>query len=230
MEFRISDKFTAVVPTPPSSGAIVGGILKILNEFHSEGEKERIIIQRCVEAMKFAYAQRSKFGDWHDPKVGQSVRDTIAYMQSKEWIDFVKERFKHNATSADTDYYGANYHFAQEDHGTSSISVISQNGDAVVATSSIHLYFGSGIISPATHIILNDEMNDFSRPNASNAYGIAPSEQNFIAPGKRPQSSMSPILVLDENDNVRLAIGGSGGSRIISGVAYVSIKLNHLQF
>ena len=65
-------------------------------------------------------------------------------------------------------------------------------------------------------------MNDFSRPNASNAYGIAPSEQNFIEPGKRPQSSMSPILVMDENENVWLAIGGSGGSRIISGIAYVS--------
>ena len=143
-------------------------------------------------------------------------------MQSNEWIDFVKERFRDNATSTNPVYYGANYQYTEEDHGTSSISIISQNGDAVSATSSINWHFGSGVISPSTHIIFNDEMDDFSSPNTINAYGIAPSEQNFIAPGKRPQSSMSPILVMDENDNVRLAIGGSGGSRIISGIAYVS--------
>ena len=222
LKLKISDKLSVIAPTPPSSGAIVAGILKIMKEFNATDVNEEIIMQRFIEAMKFAYAQRSKLGDWHDPKVEQSVRDTVKYIQSEDWIKFVKDRLKDDATSNDTKYYGANYQYTEEDHGTSSISVISKNGDAVAATSTINFKFGSGVISPSTHIILNDEMDDFSSPNVTNGYGFAPSEENFIAPRKRPQSSMSPILVTDENDNIRLAIGGSGGSRIISGVAYVS--------
>ena len=195
-----------------------------MKEYNATNDKEEKTIHRFVEAMKFAYAQRSKLGDWHDPQVEKSVQDTVKYIQSEEWIQFVKDNLKDDATSNNTKYYGANYQYTEEDHGTSSISVISKNGDAVAATSTINLQFGSGVISPSTHIILNDEMDDFSSPNVTNVYGYAPSEENFIAPRKRPQSSMSPILVTDENDNVRLAIGGSGGSRIISGVAYVSTK------
>ena len=51
---------------------------------------------------------------------------------------------------------------------------------------------------------------------------IAASEVNFITPLKRPQSSMTPIIVTDKNNDVRLVLGASGGPRIISGVAYVS--------
>ena len=94
--------------------------------------------------------------------------------------------------------------------------------DAVSATSTINFWFGSGIMSPSTHIVLNDEMDDFSTPNTTNSYGIAASEVNFITPLKRPQSSMTPIIVTDKNNNVRLVLGASGGPRIISGVAYVS--------
>jgi gamma-glutamyltranspeptidase/glutathione hydrolase/leukotriene-C4 hydrolase len=42
--------------------------------------------------------------------------------------------------------------------------------------------------------------------------------------GKRPMSSMSPIIVLDKNDNVKLILGASGGSKIITAVAQVAIK------
>ena len=87
---------------------------------------------------------------------------------------------------------------------------------------SINFWFGSGIMSPSTHIVLNDEMDDFSTPNTTNSYGIAASEVNFISPLKRPQSSMTPIIVTDKNNDVRLVLGASGGPRIISGVAYVS--------
>ena len=102
------------------------------------------------------------------------------------------------------------------------LKLLSVYTDAVSATSTINLLFGSGIMSSSTHIILNDEMDDFSTPNTTNSYGIAASEVNFITPLKRPQSSMTPIIVTDKNNNVRLVLGASGGPRIISGVAYVS--------
>ena len=106
------------------------------------------------------------------------------------------------------------------------LKLLSVYTDAVSATSTINLLFGSGIMSSSTHIILNDEMDDFSTPNTTNSYGIAASEVNFITPLKRPQSSMTPIIVTDKNNNVRLVLGASGGPRIISGVAYVSFFLS----
>lgn len=74
-----------------------------------------------------------------------------------------------------------------------------------------------------TGIIYNGHMDDFSTPGTANFFGILPSEANFIAPGKRPVSNMSPIIILDENNNARLVIGSSGGTRIITAVSLVGI-------
>lgn len=80
--------------------------------------------------------------------------------------------------------------------------------------------------SQSTGIILNDEMDDFSIPGHINVYGIPSSPANYIKPGKRPMSSMSPTIIVDKNGDVRMVIGSAGGSRIITAVA--SSILNHL--
>lgn len=80
---------------------------------------------------------------------------------------------------------------------------------------------GSKVRSRQTGIILNDEMDDFSTPGVINAYGIPSSPSNYIKPGKRPLSSTCPCIVLDENGDVKLMVGGAGGSRITTSVAQV---------
>lgn len=81
--------------------------------------------------------------------------------------------------------------------------------------------FGSRIISESTGILLNDGMDDFSRPGFVNKYRLPGSPANYIAPGKIPLSSMAPTILLDGDGDVRLLIGAAGGSKITSSIAYV---------
>ena len=65
-------------------------------------------------------------------------------------------------------------------------------------------------------IVLNNQMDDFSTPDQTNTYGLPPSQANFIRPSKKPQSSMSPMIVTMSDGRMRAALGASGGPRIIS--------------
>ena len=82
--------------------------------------------------------------------------------------------------------------------------------------------FGSVFLSPSTGIILNDNMGDFAYEGITNHYEVEASKANFAKPGKRPLSSMSPTVVLDEEGDVVLVVGASGGTRITTSVAQVN--------
>jgi gamma-glutamyltranspeptidase/glutathione hydrolase len=80
----------------------------------------------------------------------------------------------------------------------------------------VNTAFGSKVIIPGTGIFLNNQMDDFSiQPGVPNAFRLVGGEQNAVAPGKRPLSSMSPTIVLKEGKPV-LALGGAGGPTIIT--------------
>jgi gamma-glutamyltranspeptidase/glutathione hydrolase len=107
------------------------------------------------------------------------------------------------------------------DHGTAHVSVVDGEGNAAAITTTINTGFGAGILVPGTGVILNNEMDDFIlAPELPNVYGLTGSAANAIAPGKRPQSSMSPTVVL-RGGRPELVVGGSGGPTIISGTLQV---------
>lgn len=120
-----------------------------------------------------------------------------------------------------------------EDHGTTHLSVVDSQGNAVSLTSTINTYFGSGIVSQSTGIVLNNQMDDFGTPGQINYFGLKPSEANFIEPRKKPLSSMAPMLVFKKSEDegnvslgkLFLAIGASGGPKIITSV--VQVFINH---
>lgn len=77
-------------------------------------------------------------------------------------------------------------------------------------------------MSSSTGILLNDQMDDFSTPGKPNDWGVMPSAANFIEPGKRPQSSVSPSIFVDSLGDVRLMLGAAGGPMITTQVTTVS--------
>jgi gamma-glutamyltranspeptidase / glutathione hydrolase / leukotriene-C4 hydrolase len=83
-----------------------------------------------------------------------------------------------------------------DDHGTSHLCVVDGDRNAVAMTTTVNAYFGAKVLSPSTGIVLNDEMDDFSVPAKRTPDRLPPAPANFIAPGKRPLSSMTPLIIL----------------------------------
>src|SRR5262249_9534456 len=109
------------------------------------------------------------------------------------------------------------------DAGTANVSVVDGEGNAAAITTTINTGFGAGILVPGTGVILNNELDDFAlAPGVPNVYGLVGGDANALAPGKRPQSSMAPTIVL-AGTRPDLVVGGSGGPLIISAVAQVVI-------
>ena len=80
--------------------------------------------------------------------------------------------------------------------------------------------FGSLIRSETSGIIFNDEMDDFAIPTRQNPNYLLPTVPNYIEPGKRPQSSITPTILL-EGDQVKMVVGASGGAKITTATAQV---------
>ncbi|XP_042208177.1 scoloptoxin SSD14-like isoform X2 [Homarus americanus] len=216
--------YTLYSVPPPGSGLIVGFILNIMDEYKltpdSMNEKNIILThQRLTEAMKWAYAKRTELGDADFVDMTELTRN----LTSDDFAKSIRNQIMDNYTFQDPEHYGA-ITSVQDNHGTAHFSLLAPNGDAVSVTSTVNLYFGAGIRSLQTGIVLNDEMDDFSAPNITSFFGIPPSPANFIRPGKRPLSSMCPVVLVDKNGDVRLVVGAAGGTKISSAVAWVSIR------
>jgi gamma-glutamyltranspeptidase / glutathione hydrolase len=96
---------------------------------------------------------------------------------------------------------------------TSHFSIVDSDGNAVSMTTSIENVFGSGLMVGG--FLLNNQLTDFSLTPQQNGYLVA----NRVEGGKRPRSSMAPMMVFDQHNNLLLVIGSPGGSRIINYVA-----------
>ncbi|KAG5872870.1 Glutathione hydrolase 1 proenzyme, partial [Gonioctena quinquepunctata] len=208
----------------PGSGIILAFILNILSNFIDLKQPNSITTnQRIVESFKFGYGKRTEFGD---PDF-DNFDGLLANLTSGDYAEAIRQLISDNETSQDPKYYGATTEL-KEDHGTSHISVLSPEGDAVSVTSTINFIFGAGFASNSTGIILNDDMDDFSSPGKTNGFGLPASPANYIAPGKRPMSSMCPAIILDGNQNVVMVPGGSGGTKITTASSLTIIR--HLWF
>lgn len=147
-------------------------------------------------------------------------------MLNKTAVSVLRKRL----LSPSTTYLPAHYTQGSPFHipvttGTSHLSVLAENGDAVAVTTTINSYFGSKIRSSKFGLIFNNEMADFSLPEkVVPTDNLPPGPNNFIEPGKRPQSSTSPAILLSpDHSRVLMVVGASGGSAITTGVAQVVV-------
>src|SRR5262249_24115224 len=96
------------------------------------------------------------------------------------------------------------------EHGTSHLTIVDAEGNAVAFTTTIEAPFGAQMM--VRGFILNNELTDFSAVAGRDGKPVA----NRVEGGKRPRSSMSPTLVLDRDRQLAVALGSAGGARIIA--------------
>lgn len=200
---------------PPSSGGL--HIIQMLNILENYDLKEvnhnsKEYINLLTEVMKYAYSDRSKYlgdPDFYDvpvekitsKKYGKRIFNDIEIGQSKP-VGEVKPGM----------------YLETESHETTHFSVADSDGNIVSSTYTLNSTFGSGVVIKGTGIVMNNEMDDFSAaPGIPNQFNLLGAEANEIAPNKRPLSSMTPTIVM-KNNELFFTTGSPGGSRIISAV------------
>jgi len=107
---------------------------------------------------------------------------------------------------------------------TTHIAAADAEGNWVAMTQTVNTSYGCKVIVPGTGVVLNNEMDDFSiAPGQPNAFGLIGAEANAVEPLKRPLSSMSPTIVL-ENGQPVLTVGAAGGPTIITQVLQALVR------
>ncbi|TKR60280.1 hypothetical protein L596_027552 [Steinernema carpocapsae] len=215
-------------PPPPSSFTVTQLLVSLMGRYYGNKTTDKeslktdpLFYHRFLEASKFSYAQRTLLGD---ADFVPEAKELAELLTKKEYSDSVFERMMDVAQPSQ--YYGGIKQAQSEDHGTSHVSAIDAEGNGVSSTTTVNRWFGAVVQSEKLGIVWNDEMDDFSSPNMTNGFGFAPSETNFIAPGKRPMSSMSPMVVFDrQTGNLKMVMGASGGSKIISALAKPLVRV-----
>lgn len=206
-----------------TSNGISSGISLIagLNFFHAVynvSDDAVLFNHKLIESFKWSSSVRTRLGDVsHRKKVIEKYTD-------EKWISEVLSlgKYSENATFP-WDNYDPKYDMV-DPQGTSHFSIVDEDDNSVAMTTTVNLLFGSMIYDKNTGIVLNDEMDDFSQPNVSNAFNLTPSIYNFVQPGKRPLSSTAPTIITYNNKS-DLVIGAAGGSRITNTILQAIVRI-----
>jgi gamma-glutamyltranspeptidase/glutathione hydrolase len=218
-KFRQLDIYTAGLPS--SGGAVMGQILKILDEYELERytADSPEYIHLFSEASRRAFADRSEY--LGDPDFTEDLTDRLlddSYIASRtQSIDLER-------ASSSADILPGMPMGRHESDQTTHLVVTDAEGNIVSLTYTVNSWFGCKAIVPGYGFFLNNEMDDFAiLPDAPNAFGLTGSQANSVEPGKRMLSSMTPTLVFKSRQPF-MALGSPGGSKIITAVTQAIIN------
>ncbi|MFQ6616126.1 MAG: gamma-glutamyltransferase, partial [Fidelibacterota bacterium] len=187
---------------PPSSGGV--HVIEILNMIEAAGVVEGKTfwdMEAIISTARFmdqAFQDRARFlGD------GDFVDVPVRHLTGQSYADSVVAAFLSG--------------------NTTNFCVVDRWGNAVSVNQTVNLTFGAGLTVPGTGVVLNSEMDDFSsHPSVPNYFGLVGNGANAIEPGKRPLSSMAPVILVKAGRPVMI-LGGSGGPKIITAVVEVIV-------
>lgn len=210
---------------PPTSGGVaVLQILGFLERFEL-GEMEprsAATMHLLADAQRLAFLDRNRWvGDPDEVDVPvKGLLDADYLAERSEHLDIARAFTGLRAGTPPGAQVSWQARSSPERPSTSHVSIIDSEGNAVSMTTSIEGPFGSHLM--VRGFLLNNELTDFS---------FAPTEADRVVanapgPGKRPRSSMSPLIIFDAKTNeIRYVVGSPGGSRIIAFVAQTAIAL-----
>ncbi len=223
--------YTIVSAPPPSSGGVVlVSALNILEGYDltSFGDRSADWIHYATEAYRRAYMDRSDY--LGDPDYNHiPVDELIAKRYAAAWHkSILPDKASPSGGLVRPDGFlpsaPATAGTRRESPDTTHYSVVDAEGNAVSVTTTLNNSFGSHVTSKSLGFLLNDEMDDFaSKMGVPNMFGLIQGPANAIAPGKRPLSSMTPTIVL-EDGKLRYVLGSPGGARIITTVGNVFLS------
>ena len=205
--------------TPPSSGGAQIMIAGIYDNLSADANTQEDKVAAFVDAQRLAYADRDHFfGDPDAIKIPLNDLLDPAYLKHRatqrfspgaipvhgEPEAFLNPNLQASIWGADT---------TEEVPGTTHLSIIDAQGNAVALTATVEAPFGSSRMVGG--FLLNNQMTDFAREVSADGKPVA----NAIAPGRRPRSSMSPTMVFDAQGDILMVTGSPGGNNIPAYVA-----------
>jgi gamma-glutamyltranspeptidase/glutathione hydrolase len=212
------------MPAPSSGGTHVIQMLNILENFPlaKMGPESADALHIIAEAMKFSYADRSKY--LGDPDFVEVPTEALI---SKDYARGLAAKISMNRALPSDEIAPGDLAIYESDE-TTHYSVVDAEGNMVGNTYTLMFSFGSGVVIEGTGILMNNNMGNFTlRSDIPDAFGLMGSENNLIRPNRRPVSSMSPVMVSRDGQPI-LMTGSPGGSKIIS--ANMQMVLNVLEF
>lgn len=224
--------YTVVSAPPPSSGGVV--LLSALNilegyDLSKLGDRSAAWIHLTTEAYRRAYMDRADY--LGDPDYNNIP---VAELTAKKYAEAWRAGIDATAPSPSAKLVRPAGFLPPapatagsrraESQDTTHYSVVDSEGNAVAVTTTLNDSFGSHVTSGSLGFLLNDEMDDFAaKMGVPNMFGLIQGPANAIAPGKRPLSSMTPTIIL-EDGKLRFVLGSPGGARIITTVANIFLS------
>ncbi|MEM8937069.1 MAG: gamma-glutamyltransferase [Pseudomonadota bacterium] len=226
--------YTVCSMGPPSSGGVtVLQILALLSRFDLSASEANSAdaLHLIFEASKLAYADRNQYladNETLEKAGGLSSADVIQGLLNKDYLAARADLIDADAAAlgvkagdpapfidaaGQTNWERLGADASPEPPSTSHFSIVDGAGRVVSMTSSVEFIFGSHKM--AAGMILNNQLTDFSFLPERDGVPVA----NAVGSGKRPRSSMSPVIVFDEEGDVWAALGSPGGPAIIGFVA-----------